>query len=492
MRDVSMITNHEPPDPGPLCVQDESIEPSRKRTSTPQSENFVTGVPKRPIGDINDGVPSVQIVYTHPSIDEVRKYSEKNDKGPFIVHISRKTVDPNAGTSLHPMKFGHFLISNKIDMISRDGVRSIGRNRIAVQFVSAGAANAFLSHPALESNHYIASIPTYNVTRMGIVRDVPTYLSMDEFVEATELPLNCGQIVKARRLHRKIYVEGSPVWSPTQSIAITFEGQNLPEKIYSFHNSLPVNLYSFPTIQCMNCCRFGHVKNQCRSKARCFKCTQPHAGSDCNVLQSESTCISCLSNHYATDKICSEHIRQKAIKMTMAQESVSFSDAAKRHPRRKLFSHVLASKSQDLPQTSGSPFSRLSQKTQPASQPSLPMLRLESIRLQPSKDSLTHSASYTPKSLKPKNIIKEYDRAAHMALTKDYSPPEPTNGCALPNEKMQPNENLLDLLLATLTNIVTKVNDTPLPNNIAVKLQQLIDIIQNGQERHTESDAMEY
>lgn len=483
-----MITNHDPPDPGPTNTDVRSVGNTRKRTSSFKSDDHVTGLQKRPVGDIADGVPSSQTLYVDPSFDKICKYSEKNDQGPFIVHISRKTNQHNSGASLHPMRFGHFLIKNKIQHISRDGVRSSGRNRIVIQFESASAANSFLVHPALESNQYVATVPTYNITRIGVVRDIPTDLDMTDFVEATELPRECGRIIKARRLHRKSYVEGSPVWLPTQSVAVTFEGQVLPEKIYSFHNSLPVSVYNFPTVQCMNCCRYGHIKKQCRSKPRCYKCTQPHDGTECIVTQDQATCICCRGNHFATDSRCSEHKRQKDIKYTMAQQSISFFEAVKQHPRKKLYSQVI---SQELSQ-----YSNNAPSHPKSSQNSLSRTQLSSknknvtVEPRPIRSSLAQTSNLqTPKV---RNNIKGYNKDAHLALIKDYSPPEPSNGCALQSCNITPNDNLLDLLVATLSNIVTKVNDTTLPNNIAVKLQNIIDIIQNGRENQSDSDAMEY
>ncbi|VVC87195.1 unnamed protein product [Leptidea sinapis] len=85
-------------------------------------------------------------MYTHPSFAEGPKDYSKDDKGPFIVHVSREVLDPSAGTSIRALKFGLFLHQNKL----KDGVKSVGRNRVSVEFSNAQAANDFLSNQILD------------------------------------------------------------------------------------------------------------------------------------------------------------------------------------------------------------------------------------------------------------------------------------------------------------------------------------------------------
>ncbi|VVC88385.1 unnamed protein product, partial [Leptidea sinapis] len=156
-------------------------------------------------------------MYTHPSFAEGPKGYSKYDKGPFIVHVSREVSDPSAGTSIHALKFGLFLHQNKFSHIVKDGVKSVGRNRVSVEFSNAQAANEFLSNQILTLTKYKAVIPTFNITRMSLVRGVPVDWSMEDFVESLELPIGCGEVLKARRLNRKNIMEGTVEWVPTQS-----------------------------------------------------------------------------------------------------------------------------------------------------------------------------------------------------------------------------------------------------------------------------------
>lgn len=224
------------------------------------------------------------------------------------------------------------LKSNKVEGIVKDGLKSVSRNRISVEFQSAFAANSFLNHNCLQTNKLKATVPTYNVTRMGLVRNVPKEWSMTNLVESMELPGGCGIVLKARRLNRKIVTDGTASWIPTQSVVCTFSGQILPQCVYVCYNRLPVEKYLLPTIQCHNCCRFGHIKSQCRSKPRCFKCSKEHTGDTCEVSVESVSCLLCSGNHQAIDKKCPEYARQNQIKLIMSEQNISYLDASTQVP----------------------------------------------------------------------------------------------------------------------------------------------------------------
>lgn len=195
----------EPPDPPPIHNDNdmEIITPlSRKRQILP---DLADPSPKKSSASPS---ASVQTIYIHPSLSEKRKYSEEYDKSPFLVHVSRKISDPSSGTSIQSIKFGQFLVKNNIKNITKHGIKNVGRNKISVEFLTANDANNFLNDSTLENNNYDATIPSYNVTRMGLVRQIPTEWSMEEFVNWSELSQGTGQIVKARRLNRKTTVDG--------------------------------------------------------------------------------------------------------------------------------------------------------------------------------------------------------------------------------------------------------------------------------------------
>lgn len=410
---------------------------------------------------------SIAHIYEHPDLRGGRKYT-CNDGGPFLVHISRTESEPTSGATLNPIKFGQVMVNSRVQNITRDGIKKVGRNRISVEFNSAQSANSFLSDPLLAANKFEASIPTFNITRMGLVRGVPTDLALDAFVKEVELPSGCGEILKARRLNRKFHKTDGIEWIPTGTVVITFSGQVLPAKIYCCYTSLVVEKYLMPTIQCHSCCKFGHIADQCRSKPKCFRCAEEHIGKTCNVNEDLAFCLFCSGRHFATSKTCPEHTRQKAIKDTMSQENVPYSQACERFPPVKR-SYADVAQSVFQPQTGHSI---------PQSQNCAPS---------PPNQSFNHGYRKTvtiPRS--PRRPLSQgYDRAAHNAIIGDRDPPPPRNGAALqfqgsplpPSHQSSPNDNLLDVLLSLLINMFSKMDDFPLPPNVANKLTQFLQVV---------------
>lgn len=461
------MSSREPPDPGggrgidddvtmtvdscspPLFTQtarkrglteEENVQPVKK-TVIVASENTT---------QVSQNSTNVSL-YLNPVFTLVRRYGP-SDKGPFLVHISREEAGPASGTTIRPIVFGQFLYEKEIKNIVLDGVKNIGRNRISVEFKSATDANQFLSHPALASSKYLASIPTYNITRVGVVRDIPADWSMEEFVKAVEVPANCGDIIKARRINRKSLLEGVVEWVPTRTVVLTFSGQFLPAHLYCYYNSLKVEPYVFPTIQCKNCCHFGHIKSQCRSKPRCFRCAQPHPGESCDEV---ATCLLCSGNHVATYDKCPEHIRQKNIKMIMSQEAISFKEASSRLPsvRRSYADSSLNNSARAQLSPEGSA---------------------------PTPQSIQHRKTVTTnRSPRSPAAMGGFDRESHQAI---ISTPQSSleNGCALRERSPSPqNDNFIDILISLLLNILLKYDDCSLPTNVAQKLAKLVDIYNN-------------
>ena len=435
--------------PSTACSQNASLDSSRKRKGVSD-----IAPNKKTITDPESASPSVQTIYTHPDLTEENRKYTVNDKGPFIVHVSRVELDPSAGLTLRAVKFGQFLYQNNVQDISRDGIKNVGRNRISIEFKNAQAANSFVKLPALQ-HKYKAIIPTFSVTRMGLVRGVPVEWSMDDLVSSLDLPEGCGHVIKARRLNRKQFAPGSttPQWIPTQSVVLTFQGQTLPQRVFCFHTSLPIETYNLPTIQCANCCRFGHIKSQCRSKPRCYRCAQSHSGEQCLISQDYATCLFCSGKHFSTDKKCPEQSRQRSIKITMSQENISFLEASASYPSVR------------RPYAEAAQVVYASPSAPSYSHPNPPI----------------HSQSYkkttfsNPRSKHP--LPQGYDVRSHQALTATPVSASP-NGCAFQPLQETPNDNFLETVLAMALNMISKYDDCIdcLPSNVSNIVSQLFQL----------------
>lgn len=370
------------------------------------SENISNNNPKNPVP-------------VTPQTSIGRKNYEKTDSAPYVIHVQKEVTSPNDGTTLHPITFGKFLKKHSFTNIINGSVKRIGRNKISMAFSNHTDANNFLTNKSLEAQNLKAYIPTFNVTRMGLVRGVPAEWSPEEIGENISVPLGCGPIIKVRRINFKTFIDGAITWKPTQSVVVTFDGQILPKRIFICYNSLPVDLYIFPTIQCYNCCRYGHTKLQCRSKPRCFKCGQGHTGDSCDVDEDHASCCMCSGYHFASNKSCPEFDRQKKIKTYMAQNSVSYAEAMKVHPPvGRTYAETLLS----------SPSKNFSNKPVVISN-----------RIPNTTTSYKKTIFMKPRS--PPKTTQGYDIEAHKNIIKDFQEPQPSNGCALTiNENMNKNE----------------------------------------------------
>lgn len=400
----------------------------------------------------------------HPTPTVTRQSYKSTDVAPFVIHVQKTESTPNSGTSMHPVAFGKFLEKNGIQNVVNGSVKQIGRNKFTIAFTNYVDANAFVVHKSLEKNRLKAFIPTSNVTRMGIIRGVPADWSPEEVMANISVPIGCGEIIKVRRLNFKQFINGSPEWKPSQTIVVTFDGQILPKRVFMCYNALSVDLYIYPTIQCYNCCRFGHTKLQCRSKPRCFKCGQDHTGDSCQISEDRASCCLCTGYHFATSKSCPEFVRQKEIKSTMSNSCLSYAEASKLHPQvNKSYADIVSSNSNKSYLTGKS--NRNSQNMEVSSKTS-------------------HKKTVFLKPQTPPPLVKGYDQKAHQALINEYSIPAPSNGCALNPDKtdrqIDSEQSINDLIVALLSVLINKSNSN-LPSNAAQLIEKCMHSIRNGE-----------
>lgn len=384
-------------------------------------------------------------------------YYSVNDKGPFVVHVQKIIITDSVNNSndtidnkvvLNPIIFGKFIQRNLFPGIILGSIIRIGRNRIKISFNTYKEANDFVNNSVLVNQGYNAFVPSFCVTKMGVIK-IPNEVNDEDIIKDVIVPNNHIKIIKVRRLNYKTVVNNTNIWKPSQSVVVTFEGQVLPEFIYLYFNKLMVNIYQYPTIQCFSCCRFGHTKNNCRSKPRCFKCGQNHTGDSCEVEETEANCLVCSGNHFATNKKCPEYNRQKNIKSLMSEKSISYMEANKLEPRiTKSYADVLSS---EAPQ-------KISYK----------------------KNIVINS--------KPKKnfIIKEFDKSFHKEIAKDIYVTSAENGCAL-NKNSDNSESNLKNILLLLINLL-KSNE---PNNVEIILNDLLSPKNNNDSSPYKDCSME-
>ncbi|KAI8433541.1 hypothetical protein MSG28_015567 [Choristoneura fumiferana] len=396
----------------------------------------------------------------------------KTDLSPYIIHVQKETSNANDATILHPVTFGRFLKRYNINGIVNGTLKRIGRNRISMEFANFNDANMFLSNKILTNEKYKAFIPTFNVTRLGVIRGVPSDWSDDEVIANINVPIGSGPIIKLRRLKRKVTagIDGTNQYVNTGTIVATFDGRTLPTRVYMCYAALPVELYIYPTIQCYNCCRFGHVKNQCRSTPRCYKCGQGHSGSNCNVEEERYWCILCKGCHQAIDKKCLEYDRQKAIKETMSKSCISYIEALKIHPpvSRVSYADALLT-SPPLPNTSRDTQNSSSSQNLPNSQ------------------NVSYKKTVFLKPKAPPKLSKGYDYHAHANIVRNpvISEHKPIHNANNNKENMQISDIIkLIIQLLSQSNIVS-------PSNAAAIIDTLYNISKYNNGPQSQSASVE-
>lgn len=250
------------------------------------------------------------------------KYGYK-DTGPFVVIL--ESINQNIG-NLHPIVIGRKFKEHGIKNVLR--IKKKGKNRVAVDFITANEANTILESQILKELDVKAYIPISMVTCKGIARGIHTSVDSKEFVDEAESLI---KIIEARRIKKRSKnAEGQEEMVDTEDMVITFRGTTLPKyiKIHLFETK--IQLYIPQPMQCKNCLRYGHSGNQCRGKKRCFKCGDEHEPDTC---KNEISCIFCKTDHMATSKTCDEYIRQKNIKRLMAVNNISYFEARKLMPK---------------------------------------------------------------------------------------------------------------------------------------------------------------
>lgn len=441
--------------------RNDSRKPKQYNCKCSDDNNSDQGSKQRKIVDINEINNSANNGNSNqtfvPGATVGRTLYNNNDAGPFVVHIQKEQPTPNTNCLLHPVEFGRFLKFNNFSNVIDGSLKRLGRNRLSIAFSSYTDANIFVNHQSLKSNNYKAFIPSINVTRIGLVRGVPAEWTSEEILANATVPQGCGKILKIRRLKKKVSRNDKIDFINIESVVITFDGQVLPKRIFMCYNSLPVDLYIFPTIQCYNCCRYGHVKSQCRSTPRCYKCGQNHTGDTCSIEEELISCCLCKGLHIATSKKCPEFERQRSIKDSMARSCISYMEASKLHPPvSKLFSDVLIS---SPPSTKG-----------PALEKHIPLHNKQT----------SYKKTIFLKPHTPPRVRQGYDQTAHHSLVKDYNQTFTTNGIAIPDKKISDlsTQELIVILIKLLS------QNNVLPSNDATLIETPTDLDKNNYGLH--------
>lgn len=116
------------------------------------------------------------------------------------------------------------------------------------------------------------------------------------------------------------------LWQYTNNFLVTMRGNTLKDRIMicdNLHIGLRIRPYVAPVIQCYNCFKFGHVKDQCRNKTKSIICGDNLHGECHKPL----VCCNCGGDHRPTKKSCPIMPKNKEIKIIMAYNNILFQEA---------------------------------------------------------------------------------------------------------------------------------------------------------------------
>ena len=294
-----------------------------KRSATLLAINLSSPNPKNPRNDLNinsaTGSSTNSTIPTYTLSEEIRnnRYGESSS-GPFAVHIQQIT---DRSKKLDPSLVGSVLYKLKIPDVME--VKKIGFSKVAIFFSTKESANSLVEDSRLTIINLEAFIPLFLTSRKGIIRDIPSDLTIDEILKHISCPY---KIITASRFKRKINNE----FYPTRTVCLTFEGQKIPKHVSIFYTKFAVSAYIPRVSQCHNCFRFGHISINCKSVCRCVHCgNKGHIFTEesCHRFNETSTCANCKGNHRADSHECPKLLLQKRIREIAARQNISLSDA---------------------------------------------------------------------------------------------------------------------------------------------------------------------
>lgn len=203
----------------------------------------------------------------------------------FHVYVE-KSNQQNIG-KIHPMVIGHILLK-KLNIKNIVSINKVGLNRVKVHVKSAFDANSIVNNLGLQKENLRAFIPTTLLYRKGVIRSVDTFFDEKYLLDNIE---SRSQIVEIKRLKRRTVIDGNVIHKATQSIAINFEGNNLPAHVIINGVFCRVEPFVYNVMQCFKCLRFGHVAKQCRStNTLCANCGSSKTDEHTVQLNRNSVC----------------------------------------------------------------------------------------------------------------------------------------------------------------------------------------------------------
>lgn len=258
---------------------------------------------------------------------------EASDEGPYILFVQGTNERGGGIERIHPMALGNIFkklhpeIANKVERIYKNG-----KNRLKLVMKDRTSANILVTSEKMKQKGFLCFVPTFFVTKKGIIKGVFTDLSEDEIKKEIELPYelqNKIRVISVKRFNRK----DNDQWIPTETVQVTFRAQQLPSHIILHYVRCKVEPFIPRVLQCSKCLRYGHSFKFCKSAtSRCNTCGGDNHDTNACTTPPPPKCVHCQGEHKSfveNNKThpCPEYKKQQEIKKIMTLENKTFLEA---------------------------------------------------------------------------------------------------------------------------------------------------------------------
>ena len=324
-----------------------------------QLQNIIPAIPTQDNTHILPDYPPLSLhprqsnLNLHNKDQQLPTYDAKTDTNKHTVPLQFDITNPSpykiyiqSGDSknqkVDAIKIAKMLIPQYPEKDTFLEIRQLSFNKVCVIMKYRNAANSVVNWPEWEKHNLRAFIPNHLLTRQGIIKGIPTYVTDEELKDFIELesPLGPLEVTHVRRLTKRVFNNTTDKLEilPTQTVQFTVKGQSLPSEAKVLKVIHPVEIY-YPQIrQCYKCFRFGHIKINCKApQEKCIRCGEiKHQKiEDCPNADKQPVCLHCQRNHLPTDKFCPKRIEEQQIKDTATKYNVSIAEVKLRQKKKK-------------------------------------------------------------------------------------------------------------------------------------------------------------
>lgn len=239
---------------------------------------------------------------------------KKSDKGPFKVILEGDDIDGfEIGLKLNRHGIKNIILIEKIS-----------RNKIRIQCKDAASANEIIKKSEFEDlKKYKTYIPNNFVTSIGLIRNVPTYLTESEIRNNIDSDTIITDISRM-----SYYNKEDKTLKPSKSLKITFRASTIPTYIIICHMKCNVEYFLEKPLWCTNCLSYGHFKKYCKAEKVCRICAVITHNEE---ITCKPYCKHCKDNnansHKTADLVCPEYKLQCDIREVMTKKKVTFYEA---------------------------------------------------------------------------------------------------------------------------------------------------------------------